>query len=259
MNGLLGILQKNDLCFWGTRFDSLNDPTEVKFAKNIVLPALCHSLKGTRYEQQIQEVEQYDVYPYIVSFSKSCDDLNMWRLYNAEIALILDRSLLENIQSDNHPAILKDVEYAESEDSVSQIAVKLFNNAIPSDNIVETLNMSVFPFIKNKAYEIEKEVRLVGCDFMGFSTNLKNGEVVFDDHEMPINIHCRGTRNGYLLLYKEFHVGKEALRGILVNEQNDDKFARIKNQLRIWLHNNDYSRDLPIKQTECCLFVDTLH
>lgn len=259
MNGLLGILQKNDLCFWGTRFDSLNDPTEVKFAKNIVLPALCRSLQDTPYEQQTEEVELNNVFPYIVSFSKSCDDLNMWRLYNAEIALILDRSLLENIQSDNHPAILKDVEYAESEDSVSQIAVKLFNDAIQSKNIVETFNMCVFPFIKNKAYEIEKEVRLVGCDFMGFSTNLKNGEVVFDDHEMPVNVNCRGTRNGYLLLYKEFHVCKEALRGILVNEQNDNKFARIKNQLRIWLLNNDYSRDLPIKQTESWLFVDTLH
>jgi hypothetical protein len=62
----------------------------VIYARDIVLPALIDSLKGTDREWETKEVE--DVYAYIVSFSRKEDDFNMWRLYNAEVTLVVEKN-----------------------------------------------------------------------------------------------------------------------------------------------------------------------
>ena len=41
MDALKGILKENELCFWGTRYDSMNDPTEHIYAKKHLIPVFC--------------------------------------------------------------------------------------------------------------------------------------------------------------------------------------------------------------------------
>lgn len=264
-DALIGILKKEYLCFWGSRYDSMNDPTEVMYAKDIVLPVLINSLKGTDREWETHDVE--DVYAYIVSFSKKQDDFNMWRLYNAEVALVIDREALSEAKisvdkKDNKelPAQIisvKDVEYAKDED-VPQIAVKMFNDSIDiHESSVETFNCEIFPFIKNEAYKIEEEVRMVCLDYTGATASYKNGEILMVDTEMPRNVRCRGSRNGSILLYKEFCVKKEALQKIVIRTHDESYFEKVKQQIRVLLVSNGYKANLPIERTQSYKYLET--
>lgn len=264
-DALIGILKKEHLCFWGSRYDSMNDPTEVKYTKEIVLPTLINSLKGTDKEWETKEIE--DVYAYIVSFSQKEDDFNMWRLYNAEVALVIDRNALhdakigiDKINTKNLPpqrVSVKEVKYANDE-NVHQIAVDLFNESIDQhETNIETFCCEVFPFIKNEAYDIEKEVRMVCPDYTGATASYENGNISIVDTEMPRDVKCRGSRNGSILLYKEFCIKKEALQKIVVNTHDEIYFEKVKQQLRVLLVSNGYKADLPIKRTSSFNFMET--
>lgn len=225
LDTLSGILRKDGLCFWGSRYDSMNDPTDVTYAKNRLLPQLIDLAKK---HNGVYNYE--DAYPYIVSFSKKQDDLNMWRFYSAEVAIIVDEEKLHDARivtdekddkKSKNPSLvtLKEVRYA-SEKGISKAAVKLYDEAPKNENysITDIFNLEVFPFIKNKAYKMEGEVRLVSCDFDGIQVehNEESGHKRFIGTEIPQNVKCKGARNGLLLLYKEFLVPKEALCGIVV-------------------------------------------
>lgn len=264
-NALIGVLKKEHLCFWGSRYDSMNDPTEVIYARDIVLPALIDSLKGTDREWETKEVE--DVYAYIVSFSKKEDDFNMWRLYNAEVALVINKNALFNAKigtDDENNNVLpsqivtvKEISYADDKD-VAQVAVKLFNDSNDRhETNVETFCCEVFPFIKNEAYNIEEEVRMVCLDYTGATASYNNGAPLFVDTEMPRNVKCRGSRNGSILLYKEFWVKKEALQKIVVRTHDEIYFEKVKKQLRALLVSNGYKADLPIERTKSFKFIET--
>lgn len=264
-DALIGILKKEHLCFWGSRYDSMNDPTEVIYARDIVLPALIDSLKGTDREWETKEVE--DVYAYIVSFSRKEDDFNMWRLYNAEVALVVEKNDLseakigideqENSNLPPQKVTLKEVEYANDE-NVPQVAVKLFNDSdYRHETRVETFCCEVFPFIKNEAYSIEEEVRIVCLDNTGATASYNNGKPSIVDTEMPRNVKCRGSRKGSILLYKEFLVKKEALKKIVVRTHDDNYFEKVKKQLRVLLVSNGYKADLPIERTKSFKFIET--
>lgn len=264
-DALIGILKKDYLCFWGTRYDSMNDPTEVNYAKEIVLPALIDSLKKTDREWETKEVE--DVYAYIVSFSQKEDDFNMWRLYNAEVALVIDPDALSEAkigtdggkynELQSQIVSVKEVKYANDE-NVPQVAVELFNDSDDRhETMVETFCCEVFPFIKNEAYNIEGEVRMVCLDYTGATASYNNGEPLIVDTEIPRNVKCRGNRNGSILLYKEFWVKKEALQKIVVRTHDEDYFEKVKKQLRVLLVSNGYKADLPIERTKSFKFIET--
>lgn len=264
-DALIGILKKEHLCFWGSRYDSMNDPTEVIYARDIVLPALIDSLKGTDREWETKEVE--DVYAYIVSFSRKEDDFNMWRLYNAEVALVVEKNDLseakigtdeqENSNLPPQKVTLKEVEYANDE-NVPQVAVKLFNDSDDRhETSIETFCCEVFPFIKNEAYSIEEEVRIVCLDNTGATASYNNGKPSIVDTEMPRNVKCRGSRKGSILLYKEFLVKKEALKKIVVRTHDNNYFEKVKKQLRVLLVSNGYKADLPIERTKSFKFIET--
>lgn len=262
---LIGILKKGYLCFWGSRYDSMNDPTEVLYAKEIVLPALINSLKGTDREWETKDVE--DVYAYIVSFSRKEDDFNMWRLYNAEVALVIDSDALSEAKigtdGEKHNELssqlvsVKEVKYANDE-NVPQVAVELFYD---SDNRYETsierFCCEVFPYIKNEAYSIEEEVRMVCLDYNGATASYNNGEPLTVDVEMPRDVKCRGSRKGSILLYKEFLVKKEALKKIVVRTHDENYFEKVKKQLRVLLVSNGYKANLPIERTKSFKFIET--
>lgn len=264
-DALIGVLKKEHLCFWGSRYDSMNDPTEVSYARDIVLPALIDSLRGTDREWETKEVE--DVYAYIVSFSKKEDDFNMWRLYNAEVALVVKKNDLfeaeigiDEKENNNLPpqkVTVKEVKYA-NDKNVPQVAVELFNDSDDRhETSIETFCCEVFPFIKNEAYNIEGEVRMACLDYTGATASYNNGNPLFVDTEMPRNVKCRGSRNGSILLYKEFWVKKEALQKIVVRTHDENYFEKVKKQLRVLLVSNGYKADLPIERTKSFKFIET--
>ena len=253
LNGLLGILKKDGLHFHGTRYDCLNDPNEYIFPKNVVLPLLIKSLKGTEYD-----IRDYDeAYPYFVSFSKAKDCLDMWRLYGAEIALVINPKFLKELPMDNRPAICREVVYVESEEEIHNAAVELFNTAEVQDhNPINHFIDSVFPFIKHKNYETEQEVRLAWADYKLGQFFSDTGDLV--ECEIPTNVHCDRSRNGLLQFYKNFKVKKAALVKIVVNASNPTQFERLEHQIGLLLRQRNYDeKRIQITKSKCASFTET--
>lgn len=236
---------RNGLCFWGFRYDSMNDPTDYIFAKNLILPKLLQEIPIEDHKEII------DMYPYTVSFSKKRDSHIMWRLYHAEVALVIDTDKFP-FEDWNKPEVDVsdnifggDIKYA-TEETIFTIGEEL--HQVLKQRYVNDLfldwHLSVFPFIKHNAYEIEDEYRLVKFDYDSFSFKYNpdcqdNCEMY--EGEMPKDIKCLGSKDGKLRLYKEFQLTKDCLRGIILHSFDEEKFELQKEHFEIWLKQNGFS------------------
>lgn len=263
LDALTGILQRDNLCFWATRYDNLNDPAEQILAEQVILPKLQTSLKGTKYESKIRDGESNRAYPYIVSFSKKKDHLDMWRLYNAEVALVVDLDTLERIENGVLKYIVREVKYVSNEDEINEdeihrAAEQILASSDQTNGVVDTFYTFVFPFIKHEQYSIEEEVRLVSSDYDGFTFTAKeHGEANITDIEIPEGVKCRGVRNKMLLLYKEFKIPKQKLKKLVIRSYDEEHFQKLKKQIQLLLISNGYPEDIPIERTQSARFVNT--
>ena len=259
LEALLGIIQKNQLCFWGSRYDTMNDPTDFIYARDHCSKFFHSRLKSEETNYNIENLKK--IIPYIVSFSKKKDDFNMWRLYHAEVAIVLNGKVIEE-KCQNKTTRIKEVRYAtleEGEKAISKqkpliVVCDILTTEMEKQgkklcgyDLVEFGYLEAYPFVKDEAYEIEEEVRLVHLD------NPKH--TVKSEEES--NIKCRGIRNGMLLLYKEFILPKEALKKIIIRTHDIEYFQKIKEQLRIVLLDRGFNSKVSIEQTKTPQFRAT--
>lgn len=244
---------RNGLCFWGFRYDSMNDPTDYVFARDIILPKLL----------QMQPEEMRDdhltVYPYIVSFCTQRDFDIMWRLYQGEVALVIDSAKFPsdewNQEGDiSGNTLYNEVKYA-TEETIDSVAKELYEkrSSILVNAPVDEYQLYVLPFIKHKAYKIEHEYRLAKVDYDSFSFqyNPKSTDN-FDmyEGEIPKEIKCFGSKDSQLRLYKEFQLPKASLVGIIIHTFDDAKFQVQKKHFELWLMQNGFSiQDIKIEKT----------
>lgn len=244
---ITSILRKDHILFWGTRYDSMNDPYDYLYAKNKIIPKLRDAIQDSDLKEK--EKEYVELYPYIVSFSSLKDDFNMWRLYSANIALEFDWS---KIKTSMDKTIYKSGKcvYVDDKD-INKNFVKLFNQADQSDNILDTAQEQI-AFMKNKSFKCEGEYRLICYDAKTFSV-LSKGDQSYDicDCEIGYDIHFKCVRNNNIVFYKEFFISdKDALQGIILYSFDKNHFKSLKNQLQLWLISNRYNiNNIKIRQT----------
>lgn len=240
----LNILQKNNICFWGTRYDSMNDPTDYVYARDIVIPLFKKEVNESNLNHY--ETDDSEAYPYIVSFSKIEDDFNMWRMYKADVALEFNRDLIDEIiDKDTGPSFIyfRDCEYPHNNDEIHEFFVNKLNSINEGQGMMLAARHAV-TFIKRKEFENEKEVRLVKFDHEGVLFN----EGIAKECEIPNNICVKCVRGKDLVLYKEFLLPKKTLVGIIINSSNEH-FVKIKGHLEIWLHHLGYDHEIKIRKT----------
>ena len=80
--GIIGGYKNNDtdpasLTFWGTRYDSMNDPQDYVFATKVVLPKIQKAIENMDNLKE-EETENVESHPFIVSFSEMRDNEFMW-------------------------------------------------------------------------------------------------------------------------------------------------------------------------------------
>ena len=239
---LLGILEENNICFWGTRYDSMNDPQDYLFAQNIVIPKAidwCYKKYGK------DEANDYlEIYPYVVSFSEHGDDLNLWRFYHSQVCLILDKELLASECTEQGLQFSK-CSYSDKDDINLNISIGQTNQHlnIKSEKYIDSL-MECCVFIKNKDYETEGEWRVYKSDYGSFTMSLNpdSGDIVEKEiNELPNDVRVRGIKNNDFILYKEFKFSKAVLKGIIIYEQSDISFQKIKKHLELILMSRKYT------------------
>lgn len=240
------ILQKGNICFWGTRYDSMNDPTDSIYAREIVIP----SFKKAVEESELSDYEKDDseAFPYIVSFSKNEDDFYMWRTYKADVALEFNCDIIrEYVDNDKGASFIyfEDCKYPNDNDEMHHAFIETLNTINKGQGTMLSARHAI-AFIKRKEFEEEHEVRLVTFDHEGTSSNEK-GE--FIDHEIPQNIGVKMVRNKDLVLYKEFRLPQEALTGIIINTNNDEHYEKLKSHIKLYLLQQGYKDNVEIRKT----------
>lgn len=253
LEALIKILRSDCICFHGSRYDSMNDPTDCIYAKDKVLPLYRKKLKASeRPEAEMEEIENY---PYVVCFSKKKDDFLMWRFYHSEVALIIDKGALFKLQESNKIILVDDVSYTDDK-HLKETFQKKIDGASP-DSDMNKAYLYAFPFIKNNAYENEQEVRIIWPDFDLFTAESKGGgEAEIIDQEIPDGIDCKEVRNGDIRLYKEFKFDKSALKGIILHIFDKPTFEKTRYHLRLLLHQRGYHIKLEdIVQTQAFPFI----
>ena len=257
LDALVKILHKDYICFWGTRYDSMNDPTDSIYGKDVVLPLVRDAINNAGLDDY--EKDELESYPYVVSFSENYDDFIMWRMYKADVALVFNRDkIAEYVIADKSESFVyfENCEYSDNEDELCRMFCEKMNVLNNGQGLMLAAHHS-FVFFKRKEFENEKEVRLVKFDHEGFYVDgINSDKPLFVENEIPDNIGVRAIRNNDLILYKEFHLPKVALTGIIVNCKNDSHYERLKSHIRLWLNNQGYEQSINIEKSVSGNFIN---
>lgn len=243
-----GKKHESSLTFWGSRYDCMNDPQDFMFASNVVLPKIQKALEG-RNDILEEHKEVNKGYPYIVSFTENRDDESMWKHYHAEVCLELDTKYIS--PSIEKEGIIKcfygKCLYAK-ESEIDEKFIESWEKSQQYIDNIYSMAQHACVFIKRKAFERENEWRLYIADEKLPHIKL-NGETYYTEQPQEVKVKC--IRNRDIVFYKEFRIVPEALKGILVNETDWNRFHSVKKHIEILLESKGFcSKDIVIDQTE---------
>ena len=251
-----GILQRGKLCFWATRYDSMNDPKDFVFARDKIIPKVREYLKKTS-----EAMEYGEGYPYILSFTTHADDALMWRLYHNEICLEIDSSALEkeleervtNNSTSEFYQYGKCI-YVSDEDKSIRRAYNNVRKKLPflSDNEIDVAQ-DIAPFIKHKNYKNEKEYRVVSFDYKtgrGEYDETLESKCRIEECEIPVNVKVKGVYGGDIILYKEFFFSPKILKRIIVKKNRTDEFEKLKSHIKLILCGRHYPIGVEVVQSK---------
>ena len=240
--------QKDQVYFWGTRYDSLNDPRDYIFARDIIIPEIKQIIKREGIPDT--EIDDVEFYPYIVSFSELGDNLNMWRLYHSEVCIEIDGDRL--LDECNKKGILfGKCEYVNEEKEEILKAISKIHNGLNIDDekLLDRIR-ECSAFVKHRTYESEAEYRIIKSDFEGAIFHSEGPSLyTMRDQEIPQEVNVKCVNNKDIILYKEFTFNTDVVKGIIVCEQSDGKFQKIKKHLELVLFDRGY-KDVLIEKTK---------
>lgn len=238
---LLGIVDNHGgmIVLWGTRFDSLNDSIDCTFARNVVMPIIFEEWQK-RHPQEKAEDYYSEAYPYVISFTQLKDDESMWKHYGSQVCLSFNADILERCQ--NSPEGINLASWAKChyiEEGTDKLKVVEIANSIldalgRSDNSLMDYQETC-AFIKRKAFEREKEWRVVQSDHKNM---VFHSAEEWEEKETPISTKFRCNKKGDIIPYKEFTLPGKALSAIFINEPDPHKYALTKKHIDLLLVKN---------------------
>lgn len=255
MNAFVGIVggykngekESAGLTFWATRYDGLNDPHDYLFASTVVLPKIRKAIMDLDNQDE-EVVEDVESYPYIVSFSENRDSDFMWKHYKADICLELDSEYFTPWIKENGriKAFCDKCVYAE-EDEIDDAFIEKWKNSLIYLKNINDMARHASVYIKRAAFKDEKEWRLYVSD--GVQSQFKyNGESYINEIPQDVKVKC--VRDKDIILYKEFNIPKEALKGVIVNNVDLDSFQKVKRHIKLLLTMKGFFLgDIYIQQT----------
>lgn len=235
LGGLMGILRNNFLEFHGSRYDSMNDPDDYIFARDIVMPMIKASFEGT--DIPAEQTEDFAHYPYIVSFSEEEDDPFMWEHYGSKVCLKIDRKAIKSYSTNKEKNLLyyfNKCSYIGEKEIITKF-IDNYARMYDSDNICDRADVAC-SFIKRKAFERENEWRMVSFNYEGItvSKNSNNGFTI-QDYELPDDRIEFELKDGNIRSYKIFQLPCESLKGIIINEGDWSSYQRTRKQVELLL------------------------
>lgn len=168
LEALNGIIGKDKVTFWATKYNHLNDPFEKKWTQNYILSIIENESGSKDSSDTINKL--VDRYPYIICFCDMPDYRNMWRLYCKDglgICIGVNADLLHQVAEKNlHTETKTKQDFFEniiycSRNNVKQTIHDLDQsgtfNLNKNDKLDNLYIMSAF--VKSDDFVIEHEVR----------------------------------------------------------------------------------------------------
>lgn len=183
-------------CLWATRWDFLNDSRECRYLCNVLFQPDKDGNEESKVKKFRNLLHEGPGLPYILSFSKSKDNLDMWRSYacnGSGVAIGIDakeikKFVTEKLNNSDHWNLVRffDCRYLE-EGLLSEFTSKVFSSD-NNHNISES-----FPCYKHPCYMNEQEKRIVLFDYKLDPSQIKfriNGETLIPYKEvfLPVSI-----------------------------------------------------------------------
>lgn len=266
--------EKPNLTMWATHCNYLNDSSEFRFGRNICnkvigeyeeeydipkgqrLGAYLHDpLIDDFYEQDFAYNDKINYgYPYLLSLSRAKDSLPMWGMYARQgngVALVFDEDkICAQYQghdclycSENETILLKERlkdKYRKLNHTQQSARVDFTIDMVRLSAIMQLheIYREIGSYIKDKAYEFEKEFRIVATSpqvvtyEFGGENHVTHPESMTEDSNNKVL--CR-EREGMIIPYVEQKISAECMKGIIVGPTAD--FGRMKNALFLLLKN----------------------
>lgn len=259
LDALDGIIGKDNITFWATRYGYLNDIFEKVWSQDYIQSIIKKDLEGTDHSFDIIN-DLIDRHPYIISFCDIPDYRNMWRLYCNDglgICICLDSCVLNKIAYENRftdPGIKQDyfehVFYCSRKDVPNAInfwqnsEIFNINRNDPDDNIY-----AMSAFVKCDDYDIENEVRYVRIRdnspvTVGIDKN--SSKIISTPTEDKKDVKYR-MRNNEKVPYLEIVFPSEAIKKIIVGYRYD--FENAKQCIKQVLSKNSVLVDIEIEKS----------
>lgn len=204
LSALSSIFKDDEICLWATRYDKLNDPTELVFTKSWILPML-----SEQYKMDVKEFANlYGVFPYILSLCEVSDSPHMWKKYadngkGVVLALSYDVVLAESQR--NHKNRAEDEEdflfkerYCKSDECVSTFKNMYddFHTRYGITNDIVVSKLQACAFIKGENYKDEREWRYARIRQSVLTASSDNqGGCIFENNEDKHGVQCRPRNN----------------------------------------------------------------
>ncbi len=260
---LQGYSEENpNFTMWATHYAFMNDSSEYEFGKRVCKEAMqiYENRNGITGEKSFftylpsEATKMWiDNEPYIISFTEDDSSVAMWSMYadgGKGVAIILEREpqILRSFEDRTpyYKTPSKCYYYEKSKDLIDDDHIPLLHRVFEMQrnepDCQTTLHpIEVYlrtpPIIKHKAFEYEKEYRMV----------LINQELKYD-------IKHR-TRNGIIVPYIEEKIPSSRVKGIIVGARAD--FEQVKLSLQMFfkskggdltrLCNEIYQSDIPFR------------
>ena len=255
VKALEGILKKDNLCLWATRYDKLNDPNEFVWAKEKIIPILNELLLSDKQPLD----NEYEFYPYVISLCKEPDCLTMWRLYannGLGIQIELEKRLLveetekncclesEGKEGEKMPKGKKrcpdyflPCRYANESNIHAELQAMKDDFQLNHDSDTNNDFYDMCAFIKTDDYEVEREFRYIRPNHDEGHFTPFNYETGGKWKENLDNVKYRSRENDFIP-YQEVFFPKETLKEIVIGYAY--KFDETKNYLEYLLKERGY-------------------
>ena len=233
LSGLNGIICKEGIKFFATRFSHLNDSLEYNWAKERLQPEITQELCD---EFKLIYDKDMDAYPYVLCFSKDVDSLPLWQIYadnGVGFCLVFDRERIRLNGIHTNPDVVMDVAYTDV-DNLSNTFRKVaqrYMTEYGGNNSHDLLD--VCALIKRRDFTYENEVRYLLSKHGIQHYNGKN----LTENEDYDDVKFRGSRYG-LIPYLEIMFPKDCLKKIIVGYAYD--FNRQRESLELLLNQLGY-------------------
>ena len=251
---LFGMLQgysedNPNLTMWATHYAFMNDSSEYDFGKRVCEEAMQiyenrNGITGDKsffaYLPSGATKKWTENEPYIISFSENDSSAAMWSMYadgGKGVAIILEREsqILRSIEDKTpyYKTPSKCYYYEKSTDLIDDNHIPLLHRVFEiqrnePDGQTTMHPIEVYlrtpPIIKHKAFEYEKEYRMV----------LMNQELKYD-------IKHR-TRNGVIVPYIEEKIPSSRIKGIIVGARADFEQVKLSLQMLFKSKGGDLTR-----------------